>query len=73
MVTLAGSAAWIFTITSWGFGGGLLVGTLAQLTKKIPKANKINNFLTMTRSPSIFFFPIVLFTSRAKSVPIFSN
>ncbi len=55
MVTFAGSAAWIFTITSWGFGGGLLVGTLAQLTKKIPKANKIKIFLIMTQSPSIFF------------------
>jgi hypothetical protein len=49
--------AWIVTITSWGFGGGLLVGTLAQLTKKIPKANKIKIFLIMTQSPSIFFSP----------------
>jgi hypothetical protein len=47
---------------------------LAHLTKKIPKANKIKIFLTMTQSPSIFFlFPIVVFTNAARSIPNFSN
>jgi hypothetical protein len=71
MVTLVGSAAWTLTTTSCGFGGGLFVGMLAQLTKKIPRANKIKIFLTMTHSPSIFicFFHWIVYLEGAKSVP----
>jgi hypothetical protein len=55
-VTFVGSAASTLTMISCGaLAGGGVVGTVAQLMKKIPIAKKRKKFLNMTQSPYYFF------------------
>jgi hypothetical protein len=55
-VTLAGSAAWTLTTTSWGFGGGLLACMPAQLVINIPTANNTKILLVMAHFSFKHFF-----------------
>jgi hypothetical protein len=54
-VTFVGSVASTFTTISCGACDGAgVVGTVAQLTKKIPITKKRKKFLTMTQSPYFY-------------------